>query len=143
MAVPPNLINATVINGKSDLISKGLSDPVVIKENPKDSGKLYKINVLKLYKLPLPPGVTDPDVYMEFYLDNAGITSPSTLQSNANYIWKRKYAEIDPYFKTRIEYIISKDSVIYLPEGKSLYLVQNGVTGGVHFTLTLSYEDIS
>jgi hypothetical protein len=107
MALPPNLINATVINGKSDLLSKGLVDPIVIKENPKDSGKLYKINVLKLIKLPLPPGATVPDTYMEFFLDNAGITSPSTLRSNANYIWKRKYVEIDPYYKTNIEYIIS------------------------------------
>jgi hypothetical protein len=143
MALPPNLINATVINGNSNLLSKGLSDPVVIKENPKDSGKLYKINILKLFKLPLPAGASDPDVYMEFYLDNAGISNASTLQANANYIWKRKYAQIDPYFKTSIEYIISKESVIYLPEGKSLYLVQNGVTGGVHYTLTLSYEEIS
>ena len=144
MSVPPNLINATVINGKSDLlIFKNLSDPLIIKENPKDSGKLYKINVLKLFKLPLAAGVTAPDVYMEFYLDDAGITNASTLQSNANYIWKRKYAEIDPYYHTGIEYIISRESVIYLPEGKSLYLIKNSLTGGVHFTLTLSYEDIS
>jgi hypothetical protein len=144
MAQPPNLINATVINGKSDLlIFKDLGDPLIIKENPKDSGKIYKINVLKLFKLPLPPGTSAPDVYMEFYLDNAGITNTSTLRTNANYIWKRKYVDIDPYFKTSVEYIISRESVIYLPEGKSLYLIKNGLTGGVHFSLTLSYEEIS
>ena len=144
MAQPPNLINATVINGKSDLlIFKDLGDPLIIKENPKDSGKIYKINVLKLFKLPLPPGTSAPDVYMEFYLDNAGITNVSTLRTNANYIWKRKYVDIDPYFKTSVEYIISRESVIYLPEGKSLYLIKNGLTGGVHFSLTLSYEEIS
>jgi|LauGreDrversion4_2_1035121.scaffolds.fasta_scaffold692016_1 hypothetical protein len=144
MALPPNLINATVINGKSDLlIFKDLSDPAIIKENPKDSGKIYKINVLKLFKLPLPPGSSAPDAYMEFYLDNAGITNASTLRTNANYIWKRKYVDIDPYFKTSVEYIISRESVIYLPEGKSLYLIKNGLTGGLHFSLTLSYEEIS
>lgn len=144
MALPPNLINATVINGKSDLLTfKDLSDPLIIKENPKESGKLYKINVLKLFKLPLPPATNAPDVYMEFYLDNAGLTDVSTLRTNANYIWKRKYVDIDPYFKTSVEYIISRESVIYLPEGKSLYLIKNGLTGGVHFSLTLSYEEIS
>jgi hypothetical protein len=144
MAQPPNLINSTVINGKSDLlIFKNLGDPVIIKENPKDSGKLYKINVLKLFKLPLPPGTSDPDAFMEFYLDDAGITNASTLRTNANYIWKRKYATIDPYFKTSVEYIISRESVIYLPEGKSLYLIKNNLIGGLHYTLTLSYEEIS
>jgi hypothetical protein len=143
MAQPPNLINATVINGKSDLlIFKDLNDPLIIKENLKDSGKLYKINVLKLFKLPLPPATNAPDVYMEFYLDNAGITNASTLRNNANYIWKRKYVDIDPYYKTGVEYIISRESFIYLPEGKSLYLNKNGLTGGFHFSLTLGYEEI-
>jgi hypothetical protein len=143
MAQPPNLINATVINGKSDLlIFKNLNDPLIIKENLKDSGKVYKINLLKLFKLPLPPATTAPDVYMEFYLDDAGIKDASKLQTNANYIWKRKYATIDPYYKTSVEYIISRESFIYLPEGKSLYLNKNGLVGGVHFSLTLGYEEI-
>jgi hypothetical protein len=142
MAVPPNLINATVINGASTILGKGLSDPAIIKENPKDSGKLFKINVLKLFKLPC-PGEVLPDAFMEFYIDNAGITNATTLKSNANCIWKRKYIEIDPYFRTSVEYVISKESVIYLPEGKSLYLIQNGVIGGKHYSITLSYEEIS
>jgi hypothetical protein len=150
MAQPPNLINATVINGKSDVLTfKGADEtkPLIIKENSVNSGKVYKINLLKLTKMPLPAGSSAPGGYLEFYLDVPGLTV-ATLKSNEKLIWKKKYAEIDSTnLRAGVDFIISRESVVYLQEGQTLYLLKNGLnpsgTTPIHFSITVAYEEIS
>lgn len=147
MALPPNLINATVINGKSDLLTFKDADetiPLIIKENLKDSGKLYKINLVKVTKIPLPAGSSPPSTYIEFYLDAPGLTV-AKLRSNGNLLFKKKYAELDQNnLRGGVEYVISRESSLYLPEGKTIYLLKNTYnTTTIHFSVTLSYEEIS
>ena len=131
MTQPPNLINATVINGKSNYI-KQTTEVVEILSNPKGSGKVLKVNSLSIKFTAQRSGqiyiVNDQHPNLTFMYDEFRHNTSNT--SNTGDIvnrWK----------------VINRNEMFYLQEGDTMKFRGNvGSSGYNDAFITIGYEEI-
>jgi len=126
MAQLPNLINATVINGKSNYI-KQTTEVVEILSNPKGSGKVMKVNSLSIKFTAQRSGkiyiVNDQYPGVDFVYDEFKHTTDDNVHR-----WK----------------VINRNEMFYLLEGDTLKFRGNvGSSSYNDAFITIGYEEIS
>lgn len=127
MAQLPNLINASVINGKSNYI-KQTTEVVEILSNPKGSGKVLKVNSLSIKFTAQRSGqiyiVNDQHPGLTFMYDEFRHNNTSDIINR----WK----------------VINRNEMFYLQEGDTLVFKGNvGSSGYNDAFITIGYEEIS
>jgi hypothetical protein len=124
MAQLPNLINASVINGKSNYI-KQTTEVVEILSNPKGSGKVLKVNSLSI----------------KFTAQRSGqIYIVNDQHPNLTFMYDEfRSGDIINRWK-----VINRNEMFYLQEGDTMYFRGNvGSSGYNDAFITIGYEEIS
>jgi len=126
MAQLPNLINASVINGKSNYI-KQTTEVVEILSNPKGSGKVLKVNSLSIKFTAQRSGqiyiVNDQHPNLTFMYDEFRHNTDDVVHR-----WK----------------VINRNEMFYLQEGDTMKFRGNvGSSGYNDAFITIGYEEIS
>lgn len=121
----PNIVNVTIITGKSVVVALANTDPTAIINNPASSGKVFKVNSLYVANV---DGTNACDVTINLYSqDDIGGTAYAFCK-----------AVSIPAESTLV--VIDKESPIWLEEDKSIGAIAGA---GGDLEIIASYEEMS
>jgi hypothetical protein len=128
----PNLLSPSSIKGKTAFVKQvNLQEVKLILENPINSGKIFKINALSVYR----PGSTG-----YFFIVNADF--PYSNNENERFKYDQFINGAGNAGVNRWT-VINKNEMLYIPENTALWYHDGASPGFPGRTITISYEEIS